>query len=45
LATILAFNKALHFASVLMRYWLNVYQTTSVYTTLRFYTAWAKSGR
>ena len=45
LATILSFDKALHAASVLMRYWLNVYRATSVYMTLRFYTAWAESSR
>jgi len=28
-----------------MRYWLNDYQTTFVYTKLRFYTAWAEPGR
>src|SRR4051812_1049009 len=39
LPTVLAFNKALHFAPVLMRYWLNVYRARSVYLTLRFYTA------
>jgi hypothetical protein len=28
-----------------MRYWLNVYRSGFVYSNLRFYTAWAKSGR
>ena len=28
-----------------MRYFLNVYRTRFVYTGLRFYTAWADSGR
>jgi len=27
-----------------MRYWLNVYWAGSVYLSLRFYTAWTKSG-
>jgi len=44
LATILAFDKALHFEPVLMRYWLNVYRAASVYTTLRFYTVWVGTG-
>jgi hypothetical protein len=45
LSTVLAFDKALHFAPVLMRYWLNVYRARSVYLTIRFYTAWVVSGR
>src|SRR5881392_2507699 len=43
LFAILAFDKALHFTPVAMRYWLNVYRADFVYTVLRFYTAWAKS--
>ena len=44
LSSILAFNKALHVASVLMRYWLNVYWAGFVYLSQCFYTAWATSG-
>jgi hypothetical protein len=45
LSAIFALDKALHFAPVLMRYWLNVYPTGFVYMALRFYTAWVDSGR
>jgi len=41
--SIIAFDKALHVASVLMRYWLNVYWAGSVYLGLCFYTSWARS--
>ena len=37
LATVFAFDKALHSAFVLMRYWLNFYRATSFYTTLRLH--------
>jgi hypothetical protein len=41
LSAVLALNKALHFAPVVMRYWLNVDYAAAVYTSLRFYTVWA----
>ena len=36
LSTVLALNKALHLAPEVMRYCLNVYYTTAVYTTYVF---------
>jgi hypothetical protein len=44
LSAIFAFDKALHVAPVVMRYWLNVYRYDFVYTALRFYTGWAGRG-
>jgi len=42
---ILTFDKALHLAPVVMRYWLNLYRAGFVYTPLRFYTASAMKSR
>ena len=44
LPSVCTFDKALHFAPQVMRYWLNVYRSGCVYIDLRFYTAWVVSG-
>jgi len=45
LSAVFAFNKALHIAPVMMRYWFNVYWYDFVYMDLRFYTGWTHCGR
>jgi hypothetical protein len=44
LGAVFPFDKAFHLGPVLMRYWLNVYPTASVYTSGCFYTAWVGCG-